>query len=178
MKNYVIFCGALLITAACSAGHLENPPSFSLSGGTSLSQLSVKWNGAVSPEYITREVDINGAKQLDVVIKGYSNSEEPASECFGSAKLTDNDFQKILDLIDEAKLYDYQPPALDDEKCKAPVGTAGVTVSYIRGDRSQNGFTSICTLDANVTDLLDQMDMAAEKYITDCTWEMVNANLP
>ncbi len=176
MKKAILFCAVFLLFAACNNNNSPSPADLDVVPGDYFSELMVKWLGAVSPESVTVETKIKNTKRLDLTIKGYDLG-ELVSECAGSVDLSDADYQNVLALIKTANLYEYKPPEISDSNCAPPVGSAGVTVSYIRSDDTHNQFTTLCTLDEDVTKLLDAVDMLAEKYVTDCTWDMVAGNL-
>lgn len=177
MKKKILLGAVLLFIAACDKGGNFSTASLNATTGDYFSELMVKWNGAVSPSKVTVETKIDNAKHLDLTIKGYENFEELTNECSGTVEISDEDYQNILALINSSNLYKYEPPAISDEKCEALIGTEGVTVSYIRSDKTNNQFTTICTLDEKVAVLIDAVDMLAEKYVTDCTWDMVAGSL-
>jgi len=164
MKKFTLFCGVLFVLAGCSNWGKADPASFSENAPSTLfQQLKITWHGAVSPESIAKEIVIENSKKIALNMKSYSES-ELKNECNGVGELIDEDYIKVLSLLDKAHLDVYFP----GPDCEPLIGTAGVTIAYTLTDGTSKEYTTLCNVDQQIKELLDTVEYQAIENVTGC----------
>jgi len=168
MRRYVVLCSVLLLYVSCRDGGGFGKSSWNVSkDAKDFHELSITWHGAVAPESVSKDVVIFEDKTVSLNMMQFKDIEKMTDECSGYTRLSDGEFQKVLDLVNKSNLAEYYL----SNNCEPLVGTQGVTVTLMRNDKTYNEFTTSCELDPVVQELLDTVEQLVDAAITDCSYE-------
>jgi hypothetical protein len=170
MKRLIILCAFGFLAFACNPHENLVRPTWDIAtfGDGQFKQLTIVWEGAVSPEYVKSQIDVTSDKVLTLNMEYYKD-DLLQDQCTGSATLKDQDYEKIASMSSSSNLFHYQPMG----DCKPMYGTQGVSITYTRSDGVSNHFNTLCDLEPLIDSLLLSIDALAHTNVTDCSWELL-----
>ena len=172
MKKLIILYAVIMLLPACKNNKAETPTFDVAKEFEEFSELTVGLGKSVSPTNIEKTVVINDEKEVYLYEKHYEDEAGLVKECYGHAKMEDQDFENLVVTITTVNLIGYTPIGVDDPACTESVGVSGVTITYLRNDNTYNQFYTICEedigSDAKLDDLLDAVDLAISEIETSC----------
>lgn len=178
MKKLLSIVAIFVFFAACHGAidaEGDATPSENKSTDTAFSELTVKWRGAVVPEPVSKTVTIDSGREISVSLDQTGLEDDAVSNlCSGEGLLDEEDYERVLELVDAAELLGYAPPS--EEECDPLLGTQGIDITYEESDGDSAEFwTGFCPLDEEIDDLISYVNSLALSYVDDCSLESLGS---